>query len=441
MPLINLNLPSSLRFARVVGIAVFAFVLLVLEWRQRELWYSADSLQHTETILAASELRARVDRELNAVFNLTLSVASYLEAKRGVIDATELNALLGQIWAKTGHLRNFGVAVDYRLQYVYPQKGNEAAIGIDYRTMHQQWPDIERSASQKISMLVGPVSLAQGGSALIYRVPVFIDDKYWGMASAVIDAPALFEAVGASDHPYGIRVKDANQTRIWGDTALFNDPHSLIIDAAIPGGEWQYAVHTRDATPIWWERVLFDLVAVTISGLIGYFAYATQWHRHQLYNVSRIDPTTQLLNRRALESSLDLLLERRRKTDQHCALLFIDLDRFKFINDTHGHRAGDAVLSAVAERLAKELRAGDLIGRWGGDELVVLVEEGDTAAIDNMIMRLRKAINLPVMFGNTELRVGASIGCAIFPKDGETLETLLYIADIRMYQDKQRHYS
>jgi diguanylate cyclase (GGDEF)-like protein len=160
-----------------------------------------------------------------------------------------------------------------------------------------------------------------------------------------------------------------------------------------------------------------------------------------LYNVSRIDPITKLLNRRALENSLELILERRRKSDQHCALLFIDLDRFKYINDTHGHRAGDALLSVVAERLTNELRAADVIGRWGGDELVILLEEGDAQAIDNLIVRLRKAINLPVMFGNTELRVGASVGCAIFPDDGATLETLLYIADIRMYQDKQRHYT
>jgi len=440
MPL-HLNLPSSLRFARFMGVAVFAFVLITLEWRQRELWYSAESLQHAETTLAASELRARVDRELNAVFNLTLSLASYLEVKRGRVDDAELNALLQQIYAKTDHLRNFGVAVDYRLKYIYPLAGNESALGLDYRTLSQQWPDIERAIERRSSVLAGPVVLAQGGSALIYRAPVFVDDQYWGMASAVIDAPALFKAVGTSRLPYAIRTSDAGHTIIWGDASLFNDPRSSIIASPVPGGEWQYAVPPSTVVPIWWERLLFDLVAVAVSVLLGYFSYATQRHRHVLYNVSRIDPITKLLNRRALENSLELILERRRKSDQHCALLFIDLDRFKYINDTHGHRAGDGVLSMVAERLSKELRAADVIGRWGGDELVVLVEEGDSQVLENLIVRLRRAINLPVMFGNDELHVGASIGCATFPNDGVTLETLLYIADIRMYQDKQRHYS
>ena len=440
MPL-QLNLPSSLRFARIVGVGVFILVFSTLEWRQRVLWHTDESLRQTQTAVAASELRARVDRELSAVFNLTQALVAYLEIKRGDIETAEVSALLQQLYSKTHQIHNFAVAVGYRVEYVYPLPGNEKVLGIDYRAQDRQWPTIERAIATQTSVLAGPVPLVQGGLSLVYRVPVFIDGKYWGLVSTVIDAQALFQQAGGSAHSYAIRSSDFSHGVVWGDASLFNDKHSIIVTAAVPGVEWQYAVHPIDNQPLLRERLLFDVIALTISALLGYFSYLTQYHRHKLYNVSRIDPITKLLNRRALENSLELILERRRKSDQHCALLFIDLDRFKYINDTHGHRAGDALLSVVAERLTNELRAADVIGRWGGDELVILLEEGDAQAIDNLIVRLRKAINLPVMFGNTELRVGASVGCAIFPDDGATLETLLYIADIRMYQDKQRHYT
>lgn len=437
----RLNLPNSLGFARIVGAAVFIFVLASLEWPQRELWQSAESLRQAQTTIAASELRARVDRELNVVINLTQAFVAYLETKQGRVDAAEVNALLKRLYSKTNHLHNFAVAVGYRVAYVYPLEGNEPVLGIDYRTYDQQWPTIERAIANRTSVLAGPVPLVQGGLSIIYRVPVFIDGQYWGLVSSVIDARALFQAVGDSERAYAIRSSDSAQGMVWGDASLFNDEHSITVNASMPAVEWQYAVHPVEDASLARQQWLFNLISIIISAALGYFSYLTQYHRYRLYNVSRTDPITKLLNRRALENSLELILERRRKSDQQCALLFIDLDRFKYINDTHGHRAGDALLSMIAERLTNELRAGDIIGRWGGDELVVLVEENNVQVLDNLIARLRGAINQPVLLAGIELRVDASVGCAVFPDDGTNLETLLYIADIRMYQDKQRHYT
>jgi diguanylate cyclase (GGDEF)-like protein len=119
-------------------------------------------------------------------------------------------------------------------------------------------------------------------------------------------------------------------------------------------------------------------------------------------------------------------------------ILFIDLDGFKGVNDEHGHRAGDSVLQAVAERATHALRGTDTVGRWGGDELLVLMEDTDRAMIEDLTERVRRALELPTSYQGTTIKVGASIGRAVFPDDGASFAELVRLADQRMYEDKQR---
>jgi diguanylate cyclase (GGDEF)-like protein len=107
------------------------------------------------------------------------------------------------------------------------------------------------------------------------------------------------------------------------------------------------------------------------------------------------------------------------------------------INDTYGHNAGDAVLVAVADRLRTVLRAGDIIGRWGGDELVILVRDSSADDLRLLLARTRAAIAEPIPFGEHALAIGVAIGAANFPEDGATAEALFHVADERMYRDKQ----
>ena len=119
------------------------------------------------------------------------------------------------------------------------------------------------------------------------------------------------------------------------------------------------------------------------------------------------------------------------------ALLFIDLDLFKQVNDTHGHTAGDAVLCAVAQRIAKAVRASDTAARLGGDEFAVLL--GNLAHLDDAMtvgQAILAAITEPVLFDGKPLRVSASIGVAHFRGNAESAEQLLARADAAMYASK-----
>ena len=120
-------------------------------------------------------------------------------------------------------------------------------------------------------------------------------------------------------------------------------------------------------------------------------------------------------------------------------MFFIDLDGFKEVNDSYGHDAGDVLLKELATRLRSGLRKGDIVGRFGGDEFVVLIAEfndfGQLAAVAQQIIN---TIAQPLVEGEHECRVTASIGIAISPQDGEDTKTLLQNADSAMYRAKEQ---
>jgi diguanylate cyclase (GGDEF)-like protein/PAS domain S-box-containing protein len=150
------------------------------------------------------------------------------------------------------------------------------------------------------------------------------------------------------------------------------------------------------------------------------------------------DALTGLANRRALERTLDAALARASARARSVALLMLDLDGFKAINDTHGHAAGDEALREVARRLQRSVRERDMVSRLGGDEfVVVLTDLGDhSAAVEDSMARIREALSEPITFGEETLGLGAAIGVATFPADGGNADDLLAHADRGMYAAK-----
>jgi diguanylate cyclase (GGDEF)-like protein len=149
------------------------------------------------------------------------------------------------------------------------------------------------------------------------------------------------------------------------------------------------------------------------------------------------DPLTGLLNRRRIEERVELELWEARAGDRAAALLFLDLDGFKPVNDTFGHAAGDDLLRTVAQRLRSQVRGTDLLARLGGDEFLVAVTGLDparaAAEAGRIADALRRAVSRPVEVAGTAVSVTASIGISVFPGDGEEFGRLLHLADMRMY--------
>jgi diguanylate cyclase (GGDEF)-like protein/PAS domain S-box-containing protein len=149
------------------------------------------------------------------------------------------------------------------------------------------------------------------------------------------------------------------------------------------------------------------------------------------------DPLTQLANRALFRDRVEHALARAGRSPEHVAVLFLDLDQFKAVNDTRGHAAGDQLLVQVAGRLLNATRGSDTVARLGGDEFALLIENVQHAR-DELIVaeRILKAMTRPVAIGAAEVVIGCSIGIAS-AQDGETAEELLRNADVAMYRAKQ----
>jgi diguanylate cyclase (GGDEF)-like protein len=155
------------------------------------------------------------------------------------------------------------------------------------------------------------------------------------------------------------------------------------------------------------------------------------------------DPLTGLPNGRYLSLRFEEEAARARRTDRTFQVVMLDLDEFKNVNDTYGHKAGDKMLREVAHLIAGQLREYDFLARSGGDEFVALVQEVVGAQVEDLCMRIESAVSkfsLP-LGRNRAARVGISIGTATFGVHGDTLDQLVVAADNEMYRMKSSHRS
>ena len=158
----------------------------------------------------------------------------------------------------------------------------------------------------------------------------------------------------------------------------------------------------------------------------------------RLAYLAQFDTLTGLPNRNLLQDRLQQTVAQARRRRRAGAVLFIDLDRFKLVNDTLGHQLGDALIVQAGQRLQDCVRPGDTVGRVAGDEYVVVLAElahADDASV--IAQKMLDALALPFSLGETEAYVTASIGIAVFPGDGDDAETLLRNADLAMYRAKE----
>ncbi|WP_342619320.1 GGDEF domain-containing protein [Rhodoferax sp. GW822-FHT02A01] len=161
-------------------------------------------------------------------------------------------------------------------------------------------------------------------------------------------------------------------------------------------------------------------------------------HHKQSLHSSLHDALTGLPNRVLFYDRLEHGMEQAKRHGWSLSVMFLDIDKFKSINDSHGHAVGDAILLTIAKRLAETTRTDDTISRHGGDEFLYLLmemgEEKDAAIVAKKILQ---AVQIPCVVGDTRIEVNTSIGIAIYPQDGSSVEALIHSADAAMYRAKQ----
>jgi two-component system CheB/CheR fusion protein len=214
-------------------------------------------------------------------------------------------------------------------------------------------------------------------------------------------------------------------------------------DAIVDRGWWQGEIWNRRKNgEVYAEWLTINAVHNTGGGVInfiGIFSDITQVKDSQqrIEFLATHDELTTLPNRTLFMDRINQAIARAQRLGQAFAVLFVDLDDFKTVNDSLGHAAGDQLLRAVAVRLRECVRNADTVARFGGDEFALLIEASSANEAEMTARRVIDSLCLPMEVGGNSVAAGASVGISLFPEDGEDPETLLRNADSAMYQAKE----
>ena len=200
--------------------------------------------------------------------------------------------------------------------------------------------------------------------------------------------------------------------------------------------------NVRKNGQLFWNELRIDPVR-NADGEVTHFVAVinditeARHYERRLHHLAHHDPLTGLANRTLLQERLKQAIQFAARNRMVGALAFLDLDNFKYINDNLGHDVGDAVLIETAGRLRANMREEDTVARVGGDEFVLVInDQGGPEQVADLVERIRRSVGSPVLVGGKEIVPGTSIGVALFPRDGSTVDKVMRAADAAMYHAK-----
>jgi diguanylate cyclase (GGDEF)-like protein/PAS domain S-box-containing protein len=200
--------------------------------------------------------------------------------------------------------------------------------------------------------------------------------------------------------------------------------------------------NVRKNGEIFWNELRIDPVR-NVDGEVTHFVGVindvteARHYERRLHHLAHHDPLTGLANRTLLQERLKQAIQAATRNHKMGALAFMDLDNFKHINDNLGHDVGDIVLRETAARLRANMREEDTVARVGGDEFVLVIcHQGTPEQVGDLLERIRRSVSAPVVAGGAEVVPGTSIGVALFPQDGATVDKVMRAADAAMYHAK-----
>ena len=341
------------------------------------------------------------------------------------------------------YVRNIGILRDTTIIYNYPYEENKSTIGADLALIESQKENILRVKNDLVTLLVGPIDLIQGGSGYIVRTPLLNrDGDYWGQASIVLKADEINQSILEYAEDFNIEIcifsNKEEQVPIIGN--LITQEESPLFFDDFYNQEWQlYVIPTGGwhSDPF---RLPILLIGFFIATAISYISILYQKTEYKLGYALTHDILTDLYNRRYLEVVQTTLKDKSEKTKKNFGLLHMDVDNFKYINDTFGHLKGDDVLKHIGTTIKRITRKDELAFRIGGDEFLVMIPE---ISNENELFAMRKRFesDFEKEFEKDEImsHIQMSIGVAIYPKEGKDFDSVLKQADKDMYKQKRGH--
>lgn len=293
-----------------------------------------------------------------------------------------------------------------------------------------------------LSAIVTQQNRAHDGLRLAAKV---FESSNEGIVITLPDA-TIVDVNDAFTRLHGLTREEAEgaNPRIFKSDRHDPDFYRRMWDSLLETGQWSGEVWDRRADGAIFPKLL-SIAAVRdergkTTHYVGVFSDITEIKEAEdkLMQLATHDPLTGLANRALLDEELVRAIARARRNGTQVAVNFLDLDHFKNVNDTLGHAQGDELLIQVARRLTSIVRESDTVARQGGDEFIILAPDlEDTGYLEGLTNRLLETIREPYRLGDEEAHISVSLGTAIFPSDGDSVETLVKHADVALYRAKE----
>lgn len=336
------------------------------------------------------------------------------------------------------------------LESIYPMERYSPELDPLLKEGGALYKDAVFAKENGIQHISNSFGLLSGDKAFAIIQPVPDDDRnegdkhYTGVAVVILDVNMLLEKAGVfdlKDQNYNYMLyktdeaTDETETLASFGLEYLKDP--VKVDKVMPNGEvWHFLISMNGGWTTAAERAFCCIVVILMSVLIAFIVHLflrLNSREKELKNLSYSDSLTKLKNTRAYSDALEELKD----NDEEYGIVFIDVNGFKRINDTYGHRTGDEILHITAERIGNTIRQDDVIYRIGGDEFAVIIHGAhDEDFYNDVIHRMKEAMIRKVSIQDYTLHVSISCGFARYPYDGTDPHSVVQVADTEMYKDK-----
>jgi len=422
-----------------------------------------------------SNVAALLSSAMNVRLNLTSSLSAFVITRKK-FSATQFDSFASMLKKDLKGVMSLQLAPNSIVTYITDLKQNKQAIGHDLLADSNRRVIALKSIREHSYIISGPVKLIQGGRAIVARRPIYFHppkstrEQFWGFATVLIDIDLLLEDTMVTslleDFNVAIRGKNglgAAGDVFYGEQSVFNTATALA-SINLPNASWQIAVTPKPNSRAngfihsFWYWVIVSIFSA-LASLITYsivdrprqlkhkVAQATAALRNEINNrkeaekkvrhMALHDPLTGLPNRRLFDELGKKTLAIAKRESTSLAILFIDIDGFKNVNDCHGHYFGDTLLQMIAKRLLAQVRDPDIVARFGGDEFVILLTNNcDLEGANKVSEKIIQAISVPFEHAGIVAKVGVSIGISLYPEHGPTMEHLVQESDSAMYHAK-----
>lgn len=432
---------SSFFIGSASGIAVFLIIMFSVFLK-----FQVDSKEkYIEALRELSSLRFHVENIFNKRLALAKGVVAFVKVNSD-ITKKEFTMFSDSLLDEDDLIRNITLIKGTVISFVYPYEQNKAALGVDLATVEGQKMQILKVKEIGEPIITGIINLVQGGRGIIFRMPIFLENDYWGQASIVINADKLFEILKISElsKRYDLSIKRVSESDFSTDLIYGNEEiffyRKIELEVNFGNAKWKIGAIPKNEKFLDEQKILGSIVfSLFISIIIGYIIGYTYQIKNVMKKLAYSDALTGVPNRLSLNENFMKISQAADKNKMSAAVLVVDINKFKEINDTYGHIAGDEVLKKFAKKVSRTLNSNDILMRTGGDEFLILLSNiSSNDDIDSEIYKIKELLRNKWTINNKSIEVAVSIGFAVYPNDAVDIDELIHHADLMMYEEKKK---